>query len=174
MHWYYLGELVAALLLAATESAWAPWLKIAQQAPALVLVLVVLVGMFRGPVEGAWTGLVGALCLGALTSFPLGGLFAGFMGCGVAAGLLGQQVVPDRISVLMFVVFLGVIGARVVGLIFMPPPRFGFWMGVTLIQACYSAVASIPLAWLARIVLARSTPFLGRRPFQRRLFPGGS
>ncbi len=124
-------------------------------APDLALVLVTLVGLFHGAEEGAWTGLVSALTVGALTSFPLGGLFVTYMGVGVAMGLLGQQIFSDRIPVLMLIVFVALLVARLVLLVFVPVPSFGAWVLATLLVALYSALAAAPLGWLARVVLHR-------------------
>ena len=154
MFWYYLLEFIVALVLAAGELSWAPWLKLGGSvAPNLVLVAVVLIGLFRGPVEGAWMGLAGALCVGALADYPLGGLFVAYLGCGAALGVLGQTIFSNRLPLLMLTVFLAVIAAGIVGLIFMPPPAFGSWLDHLSLQAIYSALAAIPLAWLARLLL---------------------
>jgi hypothetical protein len=155
MLWYYVGELVVAIVLASAQTAWAPHHRVEGLAPDLVLVLVVLVGLFRGPEEAAWTGLGAALAVGALTSFPPGGLYVTYMGVGLGAGILGQQVFSDRLPVLMLVVFLALLLARLVGLVFYPAPSFGGWLVSTLIVGLYSALAAIPLGWLARLALHR-------------------
>ncbi len=152
---FYLGELVVAFLLAAAQTAWAPRGRVEGLGPDLVLVLVVLVGLFRGAEEGAWTGLVGALVRGALTDFPPGGLFFSYMGVGIAMGLLGQQIFSDRLPVLMLIVFVSLLAARLVGLVFYPTAGFGSWLVGALIVGLYSAVAALPLGWLARLILHR-------------------
>jgi hypothetical protein len=155
MFWYYFLEFVAALLLAAGEQAWAPWLKLSGTvAPNLVLGAIVLVALFRGPVEGAWMGLLGALCVGALADYPLGGLFVAYMGCGTLLGILSQTVFSNRLPLLMLTVFLAVLVAGLVGLVFIPPPTFGAWLAHLLLEALYSALATVPLAWLARQILS--------------------
>lgn len=156
---YYLGELVAALILVAAQTAWVPGARMLGMAPDLALVLVTLVGLFHGAEEGAWTGLVCALAVGALTSFPLGGLFVTYMGVGIAMGLLGQQIFSDRIPVLMLIVFVTLLVARLMLLVFVPVPSFGAWALATLLVALYSALATAPLGWLARVVLHR--PVMG-------------
>ena len=154
MNWYYLVEFVAVLVLAALEMAWTPWLRLSGTvAPNLALAAVVLVGLFRGPLEGAWMGLAGALCVGALGDWPLGGLFVAYMGCGVGLGILGQTIFSNRLPVLMLTVLFAVIAAGTVGLIFSPPPTFGGWIGDLLLRALYSAALTVPLAWLARFLL---------------------
>ena len=154
MFWYYLLEFVAVLVLAALELSWAPWLKLGGAvAPNLVLIAVVLVGLFRGPLEGAWLGLVGAMCAGALGDFPLGGLFAAYMGCGVILGILGQTIFSNRLPLLMLTVFLATLVAGLVEMVFTPPPVFASWLAHLLLQALYSALVTLPLAWLARILL---------------------
>lgn len=160
MVWYYVLEFVAALVLAALEMAWTPWLRLGGTvAPNLVLAAVVLVGLFRGPLEGAWMGLAGGLCLGALGDWDLGGMFLAYMGCGIGIGILGQTIFSNRLPVLMLTVLFAVVVAGVVGLIFAPPPTFGGWIGDLLLRALYSAVVTIPLAWLARLLLPhRSAP----------------
>jgi len=164
MIWYHLGEMILALLLAAVQLAWAPAGRWEGLAPDLVLVLVVLVGLFRGPEEAAWTGLAGGLCLGALTSFPLGGLFVAYMGVGIATGMLGQQIFSDRLPLLMVIVFFAVWIARLIGLVFVPSPQFAGWLVTTLIVALYSALAGLPLGWLARLVQPRAGPALPPPP----------
>ncbi|NLO74360.1 MAG: hypothetical protein GX100_09680 [candidate division WS1 bacterium] len=159
MIWYYLGEFVAMLVLAALELSWAPWLKLGGAvAPKLVLVAVVLVGLFRGPLEGAWSGMAGALCVAALGALPMGGLFVAYMGCGIFLGILGQTIFPNRLLLLMLTVFLAVLVAGIVGLIFAPPPVFGSWLGHLFLEALYSAVLTVPLVWLARLVLPVPAP----------------
>jgi hypothetical protein len=156
---YYLGELVVAVMLAAAQVAWAPSGRALGLAPDLVLVLVVLVGLFHGPEEGAWSGLVGALAVAALTTFPLGGLFVAYMGVGMATGLLGQQIFSDRLPVLILIVLVAVLVAHLVQVIFVPAPSPGQWFLWTLLVGLYSALAAVPLGWIARLVLHR--PGLG-------------
>ena len=162
---FFLGELVAALVLAAWQAAWVPALRLGGQPPELVLILVVLVGLFRGPTKGAWAGQWGALCWGGLSGALLGGLFVTTIGCGVATGLLGQEVFSDRLPVLMVIVFVAVLAAGLVGLIFAPPPAFAPWLVGTLGRAALSAVMTIPLTWVARCTLCRAPSLTtGLRP----------
>lgn len=104
------------------------------------------------------------MCVGALTSFPLGGLFVAYMGVGIASGMLGQQIFSDRLPLLMIIVFFAVWIARLMGLIFVPVPEFGGWLVTTLIVALYSALAALPLGWLARMVQPRTAPALPPTP----------
>ena len=158
MFWYYLGEFVVVLILAALELSWAPWLKLGGAVtPDLVLTAVVLVGLLRGPLEGAWMGLAGAVCVGALADHPLGGLFAAYMGCGIVLGILGQTIFSNRLPLLMLTVFLATLVAGLVGLVFTPPPAFGSWLSQLLLQAVYSGLITLPLAWLARLLLPHPT-----------------
>jgi hypothetical protein len=67
-------------------------------------------------------------------------------------GILGQTIFSNRLSLLMLTVFLATLAAGIVGLIFTPPPTFGAWLAHTILEALYSALLTIPLAWLARSV----------------------
>ncbi|HEY3398652.1 MAG TPA: hypothetical protein VGM19_13435 [Armatimonadota bacterium] len=158
---YYILEFVVVLFLAAAQVAWAPGGRAQGLAPDLVLVAVVLVGLFRGSEEGAWTGLAGALCLGALTAAPLGGLFVGYMGCGVVTGMVGQQVFSDRLALLMFVTFASLLAVRLVGLIFVPSPTFGAWLASTVLEGLFTALLALPLGWIGRLILHRPVSSLG-------------
>ena len=80
----------------------------------------------------------------------LGGLFVAYMGCGLAAGLLGQQLFPDRLPVLMGLVLLAAVAARVVELLFVPPPSPWPYLLFTLIESAYAALLAAPLALLVR------------------------
>jgi hypothetical protein len=155
---------VAALLLAACQSSMAPGLRIGGQTADLILILVVLVGLFRGPTEGVWAGWAGALFWGALAGLPLGGLFVGYMGCGLAVGLLGQQVFSDRLPILVVVVCVAVLGVQLVGLIFTPPPSLMPWLRAVALQALLSGAATIPLAWIGRPLLRRPLSPLSTSP----------
>ena len=153
--WYYLGELVAALVLAALQLAWAPWLRLSGQEPALVVTLVVIVAIFRGPLEGVWAGFWGALCLGALLSYPLGGLFVSYMTCGLLVGLIGHQIFLDRLPLVGLVSFLAAVGVQVVMALFLRPAAFGPWVGALFLGAAFTAVLALPLAWGGRLLLHR-------------------
>jgi hypothetical protein len=164
MYLYFFLELVAVLLLVVVQRTWIPALKIYEQVPALVILLVTLIGVFRGPLEGTWTGFWGALLLGAMASHPLGHLFLGYMSCGFAAGLLGQQVFPDRIPVLMGLVFLAAIITRLIEMLLVPPGVYGPFMLQSLVQAAYASALALPLGLLARALFTRPPGFGDRGP----------
>jgi hypothetical protein len=58
---------------------------------------------------------------------------------------------------LVLIVFVALLVARLVGVVFVQAPSFGQWFLATLLVGLYSALAAVPLGWIARLVLHRPT-----------------
>ncbi len=145
MFWVYLTEFVLAVVLVAWQYAWPTWLRLDGQPPDLAVVLLVTVGLTRGPLEGAWSGLSTGLMVGSLGRLPLGGLFVSHIGAGTALGLLGGRIFPNQVFVAMLVTATTVIAMNLVELLFLPPPVFVRWLTGTLAQAILSGLVAAPL-----------------------------
>jgi len=161
--WVYLAELALAVLLVCWQFAWPTWLELLQQPPDLAAVLLVAVGLTRGPLEGCWCGLLSALMAGALGPAPLGGLFISHMGAGTVLGLLGGRIFPDQVPVAMVVTAITVLIMSLVEALFWPPPGLGPWLAATVSQTVISALVAAPLFALLRPVMHYLAP-----PGQRR------
>ena len=160
MFWAYLTEFVLAVLLVGWQYAWPTWLRWGEQAPDLAVVLLVAVGLTRGPVEGCWSGLITGLMVGALAPIriPLGGLFVSHMGAGTALGLLGRRIFPNQVPVAMVVTATAVVAMNVVELLFLPPPYFLQWITATVRQAVLSGLVAGPLFALLRALFSYLPP----------------
>jgi len=158
LFWLYLTEFVLAMILGAGQFAWPTWLRLFQQPPDLAAILLVIVGLTRGPVEGCWTGLVTALAIGSLGSIPLGGLFVGYMGAGAVLGLLGGRIFPNYIPVVMLVTVAAVPVINAVELLFLPPASLGPWLTGTVSRAVISGLVAAPLVALLRPLMYYLSP----------------
>ncbi len=145
MFWAYLTEFVLAVVLVGWQYAWPTWLQWGGQPPDLAVVLLVTVGLTRGPLDGCWSGLITGLMVGTLGRIPLGGLFVSHMGAGMALGLLGRRIFPNRVLVAMVVTATAVVAMNVVELLFLPPPSLGPWVTGTVGQAILSGLMAAPL-----------------------------
>jgi len=156
--WLYLTELALAVILGAWQFAWPTWLCIVQQPPDLAVILLVVVGLTRGPLEGCWTGLATALMIGSSGSIPLGGLFISHMGAGTVLGLLGGRIFPDYIPVAMLVAVAASLLMNIVELLFLPPASLGPWLTAAVGQAVMSGLVAAPLFALLRPVMYYLAP----------------
>ena len=163
MLWLYLAEFVLAVILGASQFAWPTWLRLFEQPPDLAVILLVAVGLTRGPLEGCWTGLVTALVVGSLGGTPLGGLFVSHMGAGTVLGLLGGRIFPDYIPVAMLVAAAAAVLMNVVELLFLPPASLGPWLTATVSQAVMTGLVVAPLVALLRPVMYYLAPAGQRR-----------
>ena len=164
MFWLYLTEFALAVILVACQFAWPTWLRLAEQPPDLAVILLVVIGLTRGPLEGCWTGLVTALAVGSLGGTPLGGLFVSHMGAGTTLGLLGGRIFPEHLPVAMGVTATAVFVMGIVELLFLPPASFGPWLAAILSQAVLSGLVAAPFF----VVLRRLMHYLSP-PAQRRV-----
>ncbi len=164
MLWLYLTEFALAVMFVACQFAWPTWLRLFEQPPDLAVILLVVVGLTRGPLEGCWTGLVTALAVGSLGSTPLGGLFVSHMGAGTTLGLLGGRIFPEHLPVAMGVTATAVLVMGVVELLFLPPPSVGPWLAAILSQAVLSGLVAAPLFVVLRQLMHYLLP-----PAQRRV-----
>lgn len=154
MFWIYLIEFVLSAVLAGWHYAWPTWLRLAGQAPDLVVILLVSVGLTRGPLEGCWAGFSSGLMIGALGQTPLGGLFVSHIGAGTVLGLLGGRIFPNHIFVAMLVTATTVIAMNLVELLFIPPAHFLPWMTAIFVQAFVSSIVAAPLFALLRALFS--------------------
>lgn len=158
MFWVYLAEFMLAVVLVAWQLAWPTWLRLAGQPPDLAVVLLVAVGLGRGPTEGCWSGLSTGLLAGALSHLPLGGLFVSHIGAGTTLGLLGGRLFPNQVTVAMVVTATTVLAMNLVELFFLPPPYFVQWLTATLAQALISGVVAVPVFALLRLLFSHLPP----------------
>jgi hypothetical protein len=157
----YSTVIIASLLLVAWQSAWPRWACLLGARPDLSIALVICVGMLRGPVAGAWTGLalgllgssLDAAAAGTGGGAPMGGLMLSHIGAGYIAGLLRAGMLADRPPVAGLVALVAVPVTRLVEMVFVPPAAFGPWLVVTLVQAPYTALATIPIYFALRPLL---------------------
>jgi len=161
--WLYLTEFALAVILGAWQFAWPTWLRLFQQPPDLAVILLVVVGLTRGPLEGCWTGLVTALVVGSLGGTPLGGLFVSHMGAGTILGLLGGRIFPDYIPIAMLVAAAAAMLMNIVELLFLPPASLGPWLTTTVSQAVMTGLVAAPSIALLRPVMYYLSPAGQRR-----------
>ncbi len=161
--WLYLTEFALAVIVVGWQFAWPAWLRLFQQPPDLAVILLVVVGLTRGPLEGCWTGLVTALMTASLSGTPVGGLFVSHMGAGTILGLLGGRIFPEHLPVAMAVTAVAVLVMGTVELLFLPPASFGPWLAAVLSQAVLSAVVAAPLFVVLRQLMHYLSPPAERR-----------
>jgi hypothetical protein len=160
--WVYLVQFGLVIILVAWQHAWPAWLRLWDQPPDLAVILLVAVGLSRGPVEGCWSGLNAGLLMGALGSRPLGGLFVSHMGAGALLGLFGGRVFPDRVVVAMLVTAVAVVTTNLVEMLFLPPASFVPWLAETFAQAALSGLVAAPLFALLRSLFGYFPPSVDR------------
>jgi len=161
--WLYLTEFALAVILGAWQFAWPTWLRVVEQPPDLAVILILVVGLTRGPIEGCWTGFITALVVGSLGSTPLGGLFVSHMGAGTILGLLGGRMFSDYVPIAMAVTAAAVLLMNIVELLFLPPTSLGPWLTATVSQAAVSGLVAAPIVALLRPVLYYLSPEAQRR-----------
>ncbi len=159
---YYLVAIVAAFVVVACQSTWPLWPAIGDCKPNLAIALVVCVGMLRGPIAGAWIGLLTALLVSSLeappagytlSGAPMGGLMVSHIGVGVGAGIVRANLLADSPFVAGLITLGAVPISNFVELLFTPPPSLVSWVLLTVCQAPYTAVLAIPLYLLLQPLL---------------------
>jgi len=158
LFWLYLTEFALGVTVVGWQFAWPTWLRLFQQPPDLAVILLVVIGLTQGPVEGCWAGLVTALMAASLGGTPVGGLFVSHMGAGTILGLLGGRIFPGHLPVGMAVTAVAVLVMGIVELLFLPPASFGPWLAAVLSQAVLSGLVAAPLVALLRPVMYYLAP----------------
>lgn len=150
--WLFLG------LLAVLETTVVPFLRILGVGPNLMLLQVVAVALFRGPLAGAACGLAGGAFLDLWHGQALG-LFALSLGAtGYLLGLLEPRLFKDNLVV---PVAAGVAGTLLFQGLFLAlssfaGPRFFLWpalVRVILPEAAYNAVLAPLMFWVTANLL---------------------
>jgi cell shape-determining protein MreD len=145
-------SLLLLLLLAAAQSTWPTWLRLSGQAPELVLAAVISLGLACGGATGLTAGFIGAFLWASLADMPMGNLFISYMGLGFVAGTMRGRMFSDRVSLAAILVAASVIVAALIKLILAPPPSPESWLAVVFARAVFSALATIPIYPLVRLL----------------------
>ena len=150
-----LGFAITLLLLlvcVAAQSTWPAWLRLRGQVPELTLAAVLSIGLTTGGTSGLTAGFLGAFLWASVTGLPVGNLFFSYMGLGFLAGAMRGRMFSDRVLLALILVAGGVIVAAVVNLLVAPPPSPQSWVIVVLDRALYSALVTIPIYSLSRLL----------------------
>lgn len=140
------------LVLAAAQFTWPTWLRLCGRPPDLVLAAVISLGLTCGGPGGLTAGFLGAFLWGAIADLPMGNLFVSYMGLGFLAGTMRGRMFSDRLSLAAILVAAGVIVAAIINLLLAPPPSPQSWLVVVLARAVLSALATIPIYPLVRVL----------------------
>lgn len=143
----------AALYLAATaQTSLAYRLAIGPAQPDFVLVLVICIGLLRGPTTGTWVGFGGGLFLGLLRGEGLVGLAIGNMLAGLLAGRQQRRLrVEHWLAAPLTALWLTLV-ASVIAFLLWRPGLIGHGLKTAAAAAPYNAVLSLPVFALTRWV----------------------
>ncbi len=154
-------KLVLALtLLAGVQTTWAVRWRVGDQAPDLLLVATVLLGMRHGVADGAVIGFVLGFVRGALHGANLGSFLVSRCLAGALGGALAPAISHDHPLAPSLCVLLGAFAAEAVFFLMSPSP-FMAWLGGTIIRSGVSAAVALPLHFVLAALQRNGAPDSG-------------
>ena len=150
---------IAVLLFIAIliESALGSDMRVGGVAPDLMILLTICAGLTGGAEAGAWVGFWAGLMADLfLTSTPLGLSALTYCLIGAGVGALRTAVIPERRLVVPLAAFVGTAAAvllfvalgDMLGQTQLLDAGRSWLIRVAVIEACWSAVLSLPVAWV--------------------------
>ncbi len=159
---HLIPRLRIALVLCAgilVQSALGADLRVAQVAPDLMVLLAICAGLFGGTEAGAWVGFWSGLLADLfLTATPLGLSALTYCLVGAAVGALRTNLVAESRLLTPLAALIGTAAAvvlfvglgDVLGQSQLAASGRTWLVKVAVLEACWSAVLSLPVAWLYR------------------------
>jgi rod shape-determining protein MreD len=148
----------ALYLAAAAQTSIAYRLRIGPAEPDFVLILVVCIGLLRGPTTGTWAGFGGGLWLGLLRGEGLAGLAIGNMLAGALAGRQRRRLrIEHWLAAPLTTLWLTFV-ASLVACLLSRPGLIGHALKIAAPSAVYNAALSLVVFALTRWVDRRLHP----------------